>query len=60
MEPDELRSLERIFAMACLTIVVVVCLIHGVDHAIVAVIAAIIGAIVGVKVEKIRNLLGEG
>ena len=46
-------------AIVCLTIIVVVCLFCGIDHAIVATVAAIIGGIAGYEVKKVRITQGK-
>ena len=49
----------KLVAIVCLTIIVVTCLLHGIDHAIVATVAAIIGGIAGYEVKKHLGPLGK-
>ena len=52
---EETRTKQ--LAIVCLTIILCVCLHHGIDHAIVALVAAIIGGIAGYEIQKpIRKL----
>ena len=46
-------------AIVCLTIIVVVCLLCGIDHAIVATVAAVIGGIAGYEVKKVQLTRGD-
>ena len=59
-DPIEMTS-ERVklTAIVCLTAIVVVCLLRGIDHAIVATVAAIIGGIAGYEVKKHPGPLGK-
>ena len=49
----------KLVAIVCLTIIVVVCLVQGIDHAVVATVAAIIGGIAGYEIKKYERPLGK-
>ena len=57
MVSDE--TIVKLGAIVCLTVIVVVCLFRGIDHAIVATVAAIIGGIAGYEVKKVRSTQGK-
>ena len=49
----------KLVAIVCLTVIVCVCLLCGIDHAIVAIVASIIGGIAGYEVKKHLGPLGK-
>ena len=56
---NETHPQTKQLAIVCLTIIVVVCLLCGIDHAVVATVAAIIGGIAGFEVKKHEKTLGK-
>ena len=49
---NETHPRTKQLAIICLTIIVCVCVFHGIDHALVAITAAIIGGIAGYEIKK--------
>jgi len=50
IEYERLRSRERIVVAVCVTLFGIICLIHGVNHAVIAAVAGVLGAILGRRV----------
>ena len=50
IEYERLRSRERIIVAGCITIFGMVCIMHNIDHAVVAAVAGVLGAVLGRRV----------
>lgn len=63
-QPERTRSImahrnhnyTREIAIVCLTVIAVVCVIHGINKALISVVSAIIGSIAGYEFKKKRKL----
>jgi len=50
------HNYTREIAIVCLTVIAVVCVIHGINKALISVVSAIIGSIAGYEFKKKRKL----
>jgi len=50
------RDYTRELAIVCLTAIAIVCVIHGIDKAIISIVSALIGGIAGYELRKHHKL----
>ena len=50
IEYERLRSRERIIVAGCITVFGIVCIMHNVNHAVVAAVAGVLGAVLGRRI----------
>jgi len=45
-------TIVKLFVSGCITVFGIVCILHGVDHAVVAAVAGVLGSLIGYKTSK--------